>query len=381
MARCVLRKTHLNTPDEKKFRILIVDDQVAILTALETALSSAGYCKLKCLNDSRHVLSVFLQFRPDLILLDLHMPHLDGLAVIDLLAGVIPADDYLPILVLTGDSTSKAKEQALSRGAHDFLPKPLHKAEVLLRVRNLLQTRRLHLQLKAHNLSLEKQVQGRTLQFAEAQVEMLQRLALAAEYRDDATGQHTQRVGAICAVLAGAMGQSEHQVELIRMAAPLHDIGKIGIPDQVLLKAGRLTPEEFNVMKAHTIIGGEILSDSQLPILQLARQIALSHHERWDGMGYPKGIARETIPLPGRIAAVADVFDALVHARPYKAAWSFEDAIAAIRQESARHFDPEVVQAFLQIQSSRGLSNLEEQVAAYSNDWPKSRNVLIESIR
>jgi putative two-component system response regulator len=370
-----------NMPGEAEFRILIIDDQISNIEALHAVLSTAGYRNLKCLQDSRHAISVFSHFQPDLIVLDLHMPHLDGLTVIDQLARLIRADDYLPILVLTGDASSRAKEEALSRGAHDFLPKPLNRAEVLLRVKNLLQTRSLHLQLKAQNISLEKQVQDRTLQFAEAQVEVLRRLALAAEYRDDETGQHTQRVGAICAMLAEAIGESNQYIELLRMAAPLHDIGKIGIPDQIFLKAGRLTEKEFEIMKSHTTIGGEILSNSPLPILQLAHQIALSHHERWDGKGYPRGIAGEAIPLPGRIAAVADVFDALIHARPYKEAWPFEKAVTTIQNESGRHFDPRIVQAFLGIQRSGGLGNLAEQMAAHRDDRHKSRNALIESIR
>jgi putative two-component system response regulator len=362
-------------------RILIIDDEAANLVALKIVLSSAGFSNLKCLSDSRQALPAFLEFGPDLVALDLHMPHLDGLMVMDQLAGVIRPDDYLPILVLTGDTTSEAKQKALSRGAHDFLPKPLSKIEVLLRVKNLLRTRCLHLQLKAQNTYLEEQVQARTQQFAEAQVEMVQRLAFTAEYRDDETGEHIQRVGVLCAMLADAIGQPEQQVKLLRLAAPLHDIGKIGIPDQIFRKAGRLTSEEFEIMKSHTSIGGEILGRSPLPVLQLARQIALSHHERWDGSGYPQGIAGESIPLAARIAAVADVFDALTYARPYKEAWTIEKAIDTIRRESGRHFDPMLGEAFLRILGSGALGTLAERVNAQWQDWPTSHNALIESIR
>jgi putative two-component system response regulator len=362
-------------------RILIVDDQAANVTALETVLGFAGYTNMKGLSDSREAFTFFTEFAPDLVILDLHMPHVDGLGVIDLLAGVIRPDDYLPILVLTGDASAEAKQKALSRGAHDFLSKPLNSAEVLLRVGNLLQTRFLHLQLKAQNTSLENKVQERTAQFADAQVEMLQRLAVAAEYRDDETGHHTQRVGILCAMLASAIGQSEQEVELMRLAAPLHDVGKIGIPDRIFLKPDQLTPAEFEIMKSHTTIGGEILGRSRFPILQLARQIALSHHERWDGLGYPQGIAGYMIPLPGRITAVADVFDALTHARPYKEAWPVEKAMATIRQESGRHFDPTLVTAFVDIMNAGGLGQLAERISAQSEDWPKSRVALIESIR
>ena len=371
----------MNAPTPTECRILILDDETANLRALEAVLSSAGYSNLKCLNDPRQALATFAEYAPDLVVLDFHMPHLDGLALIDQLVGVIRPDDYLPILMLTGDTTSEAKQQALSRGAHDFLPKPLNRTEVQLRVKNLLQTRCLHLQIKAHNTSLEKQVQARTVQFAEAQVEMLQRLVLASEYRDDETGEHTQRVGILSATLASAIGQSEQQVEMLRLAAPLHDIGKIGIPDRIFLKAGKLTPEEFEIMKSHTTVGGEILGRSPLPILQLARQVALSHHERWDGSGYPQAIAGEMIPLTARIVAVVDVFDALTHARPYKEAWPVEKAIDTIKKESGRHFDPTLVEAFLRILKSGGLSNLAEKISGKWDDRPKSRDALIESIR
>jgi len=363
-------------------RILIADDQPASVTALETVLGFAGYTNLKGLSDSREVVSFFTEFAPDIVLLDLHMPQVDGLEVIELLTGVIPSDDYLPILVFTGDGSAEAKQKALSRGAHDFLSKPLSSAEVLLRVSNLLQTRYLHLKLKAQNTSLERQVQERTSQFADAQVEMLRRLAVAAEYRDDETGRHTQRVGVLSGMLAEAIGQSQQEVELMRLAAPLHDVGKIGIPDRIFRKPDQLTPAEFEIMKSHTTIGGEILGRSRFPILQLARQIALSHHERWDGLGYPQGIAGDMIPLPGRITAVADVFDVLTHARPYKGAWPAEKALVTIRQESGRHFDPTMVTAFLKIIKAGGLGELAERVNSQAEaDSPRSRIALIESIR
>jgi putative two-component system response regulator len=181
----------------------------------------------------------------------------------------------------------------------------------------------------------------------EAQVETIHRLALAAEYRDDDTGQHVQRVSRNCGLLARALGWQEEQVELIRKASPLHDVGKIGIPDDILLKPGKLTPDEWNVMKSHTVIGAKILSGSSFPLLQMAEEIALTHHEKWDGSGYCPGLGGEDIPLPGRIVAVADVFDALTHERPYKKAWSVDEAVSEITNQRGRHFDPQVVDAFL----------------------------------
>lgn len=193
---------------------------------------------------------------------------------------------------------------------------------------------------------LEYKVRERTADLEEAQLEILERLALAAEFRDDETGQHTQRVGRTAAVLARALGLPNDKVTLIHRAAPLHDVGKLGVPDSILRKPGKLTREEFEIMKTHTTIGAQILSGSRFPILQLAEEIALTHHERWDGNGYA-GLAGERIPLSGRIVALADVFDALTNDRIYRKAMPLEDALAEIELQRGRHFDPEIADAFL----------------------------------
>jgi putative two-component system response regulator len=185
------------------------------------------------------------------------------------------------------------------------------------------------------------------MQLADAQLEILERLALAAEYRDDDTGAHTRRVGESAAAIATALGLPQDEVELIRRAAPLHDVGKIAVPDAILRKPGRLTPEEFDQIKEHTVKGAAMLSGRAFPLLDLAQQIALTHHERWDGQGYPNGLAGDHIPLPGRIVAVADVFDALTHDRVYKEAWPAEEALHEIQTQAGRQFDPDVVEAFL----------------------------------
>lgn len=195
---------------------------------------------------------------------------------------------------------------------------------------------------------LEHRVKARTADLEEAQLEILERLALAAEFRDDETGQHTQRVGRTAAILARALDLPSEQVKLIQGGAPLHDMGKLGIPDEILRKPGKLTVEEFEVMKTHTTIGAQILSGSRFPILQKAEEIALTHHERWDGAGYA-GLAGERIPLSGRIVALADVFDALTNDRVYRKAMPLEEALAEIELQRGRHFDPEMVDAFLQI--------------------------------
>jgi putative two-component system response regulator len=327
-------------------RILIVDDQPTNVALLEGILQEEDFTCYQSITDSREALPAFLAYRPDLILLDLQMPFLDGFEVMRQIRTCLAPDDFLPILVLTADITPEAKRRALAGGALDFLTKPFDAMEAVLRIRNLLQTRTLHLQLQGQNQILDQKVHERTLELEETQVEILERLALAAEYRDDETGEHTRRVGEMAARIAHALDWSDSQVELIRRAAPLHDIGKIAIPDSVLLKAGRLTPEEYEQMKTHTQIGAKMLSGGRFPLLRLAEQIALTHHEHWDGGGY-LGLIGEDIPMAGRIVAVADVFDALTSERPYKQAWSMEESVEEIRRQSSRQFDPRVVEAFL----------------------------------
>jgi putative two-component system response regulator len=249
----------------------------------------------------------------------------------------------VPILVLTADVTLAAKHRALKEGAKDFLTKPLDEVEVLLRINNLLENR-------FHSVLLEKRVLERTQDLDKAQMEVMQRLALAAEYRDDDTRLHTRRVGMIAQRIAQALDLPEEQTNLILHASPLHDVGKIGIPDAILLKHGKLTVDEFAIMKEHTVIGGNILSKSNSPCLRLAEEITLTHHERWDGTGYPAQLSGENIPLEGRIVSVADVFDALTHDRPYKRAWPIDQALLEIKNQSGRQFDPDVVKAFLKSQ-------------------------------
>ena len=259
------------------------------------------------------------------------MPEMDGLAVMDQLNEIAEAS-YLPILMLTGDMTPEARQEALSRGAKDFVSKPFHADEVLLRIRTLLETRFLYFQVQSQNQILEAKVRERTRELEAAQIEIIERLARAAEFRDDNTGQHTERVGQMAALLARQLGLPDPQVSLIRRAAPLHDVGKIGVPDAILLKLGKLTLDEFELVKTHTTIGARILSGSRFSVLRLAEEIAFSHHERWDGDGYV-GIRQDQIPLAGRIVAVADVFDALTQKRPYKAAWPIAEAIAEIERQ------------------------------------------------
>jgi putative two-component system response regulator len=322
-------------------KILIIDDEKANLRLLEIILQQAGYKQVYSTCDPRETLTLFQGIQPDIVLLDLAMPHLDGFAVMKQLRQEM-VGATVPILILTADAFSTTKHRALQEGGNDFLSKPLDEIEVLLRINNLLEAH-------FHGISLEAKVRERTQDLERAQLETLQRLAVAAEYRDDSTGLHAKRVGVTAGCIADRMGFAGNQVDLIRRAAPLHDVGKIGITDALLLKPGKLTAEEFTTMQQHTVIGARILSGSTSPWLQMAEEIALNHHERWDGNGYPNHLRGEEIPLVGRIVAVADVFDALTHSRPYKVAWDVEDAVQEVESQAGRQFDANVVTAFLEL--------------------------------
>ena len=327
------------------------------MSLLDRVLRRAGFTNIKASTDARQVLPLLNAFQPDVILLDLHMPHIDGFTVLRQLAPRIEDGPYLPILILTADITPESKQRALASGARDFLVKPFDPTEVLLRVENLLETRFLHLELHRQNAVLEERVRMRTRDLEEARLEILERLAVAAEYRDDDTRDHTQRVGQNAMLLAVALGLPEDQAEMLRRAAPLHDLGKIGIPDAILLKPDRLSPAEFELMKNHSTIGAHILSGVRSPLLQLAEEIALTHHERWDGTGYA-GLEGPAIPLGGRIVAVVDAFDALTHERPYKSAWTAEAAAEEIRRNRGSQFDPIIVDAFLSVLDSHDIVTL-----------------------
>ena len=321
-------------------RILVVDDNDANSELIREILVDAGYRYVTTSRDAQDVPRLCrLDPSPDLLILDLHMPGLSGFEIMGALRDVLLEPPYLPVLVITADVTLATRHRALSLGAHDFLTKPVDATEVLLRARNL---------LRAHLLQrdLNALVTARTQELELARLETLERLALAAEYRDDDTNHHTRRVGRTVSALAGAIGLAPDLAELLVLAAPLHDVGKIGIPDSILLKPGPLTDQEMAVMRRHVSIGACILSGSSSPVLVAAEEIARFHHERWDGRGYLAGLYGEQIPLYARITAVADVFDALTHDRPYKQAWTVERAVTEIIKRSGSSFDPAVVDAF-----------------------------------
>jgi len=346
-------------------RILIVDDEPLNVQVLTRMLRGNSLTRIRSTSDSREAMHHFRDFQPDLVLLDLRMPHLDGFEILAALQVEVPVDQYLPVLVLTGDLSSEVRERALLAGARDFITKPFDMTEVLLRIRNLLETRALHLRLQDHAETLEHRVRERTQELAEAHREILRRLALAAEYRDDVTGKHAERVGLLSALLGREIGLDDREVHRLRRAATLHDVGKIGVPDAILLKPGALTRDEFEVMKSHTEIGGRILSGGRFPLLDMAREVALCHHEKWDGSGYGKGRAGEDIPIVGRLVAVADVFDSLTHERPYKDASPMEVAVEAIRAGAGSHFDPKVVEAFMRLMDRGEVAELDDRVRAF----------------
>lgn len=332
--------------------VLVVDDEESNLRLVRAMLRHAGYRHVSTLGDARGLEEHITSTPPDLVILDLHMPHRDGFAVIEALQPWV-VTEHLPILVISGDGSSEARHRALSLGARDYLTKPFDLTEMTLRVRNQLETRLLYQDVRKQNRALLETIHGRTRQLEHTRLEMLERLAMAAEYRDDDTSRHTERVGTMSAQLAVALALPSQDVHVIRRASPLHDVGKIGIPDALLRKTSPLSPDEMAVMQTHTIIGANILRGSDAPLLQLAEIIALSHHERWDGSGYPHNLAGEQIPLAGRIVAVADAFDALTNDRPYRKARTVEEGVREIVQHRGSQFDPKIVDALAHIIDAR----------------------------
>lgn len=326
-------------------RILIIDDESANLKLLDKMLSSQGYDQLVLVQDPREVLVRYSEARPDLILLDINMPHLDGYQVIEQLKSL---NDALlpPIVILTAQLGHDHLLKALAAGARDFIGKPFDRAELLMRVQNLLDAQVAHRMLHDQKAVLEEMVHARTEALNQTRLQVVRRLGRAAEYRDNETGLHIIRMSQFSALLAKSLGWSDLDCELMLHASPMHDVGKIGIPDAILLKPGKFEPDEWKIMKTHASIGADILDDDNSDLLRLAREIALNHHEKWDGSGYPNGLSQASIPQSARIVAVADVFDALTSSRPYKKAWAVEEAVAFIRDNAGLHFDPEVVVHF-----------------------------------
>jgi putative two-component system response regulator len=326
--------------------IIVVDDDEQVLSVIGRLLVRAGFSDVRVTSNPFRALDWISEKLPDLVLLDIHMPEMDGFRLLAHLRERAGCDAFVPALAMTGSHSPETTRKALHLGAKDLVRKPLDPAELVLRVRNLLEMRFLYLALEGDKRSLEDRLMEQTGELRRVNIDTLQRLAHAATYRDNATGCHTRRVGDLSARIAEALDLDALTVERIRIAASVHDVGKIGIADDILLKPGPLTPAEFETMKEHTLIGARLCADGTSEVMRLAAVIARTHHERFDGTGYPTGLAGHDIPLAGRIVAVADVFDALNSERPYRAAWPRERVLAKIREGSGTHFDREVVEAF-----------------------------------
>jgi len=340
-------------------KILIVDDEPINVKLVRKYLKMQGYHNFVTTTESPQVLEVVERERPDLLLLDLMMPIKSGLDVLREVRGV-PEGRHLPVIVLTALNDRSVRLQALELGAADFLSKPLDVAELMPRVRNVLMAKAYQNRLAGHSAELEAAVAKRTWQLERARLEVVHCLARAAEFRDDDTGRHVARVGKYAGIIARNLEQPAAWCALLELAAPLHDIGKLGISDAVLLKPGKLDAGEWELMRRHCLLGqkvlspiddsldagGRALSGGHSPLIEMARSIAMTHHEKWDGTGYPQGLAGLQIPLEGRITAVADVFDALTSQRAYKPAFSLERSFEIIAEGSGTHFDPLVVEGF-----------------------------------
>ena len=331
--------------------IVVIDDEPANLRLLSTMLERAGFQTVTALTDARELAPLIVESPVDLVITDLHMPLCDGFGVLDILTPLINLE-RLPVLVVTADGSPDARQRALTRGAKDFVTKPFDTIEVMLRVRNLLESRMLFQDLRKQNRTLLEAASGRTRELESTRIEIIERLALAAEYRDDETSQHNRRVGDLSARLAEAIGWTREDAGLLRRAAGLHDVGKIGIPDALLRKPGALTESEVRVMRTHAAIGARILGGSHIPLLQLAETVAISHHERWDGTGYPRGLMGSAIPLAGRIVAVVDAFDAITSHRPYRAARPVHVAMQVLREQYDRHYEGRLIEALERIVSA-----------------------------
>jgi len=347
-------------PLSAQYKIMVVDDTPVNLKVISAYLAREGYQQIDTVQDSREALATLLRKGPDLLLLDLMMPHVSGLDILETIRE-IPDLRRLPVIVITAAEEREMKTKSLELGATDFLSKPVDAEDLILRVRNTLE-------LKSYQDSLEEKVHERTADLRKSREDVIHCLARAAEYRDNETGHHVIRVGRYVGMMARHLGADAQTSHMMELASTLHDMGKIGIPDSILLKPGPLTEDERKEMmkhcefgaeictpggteasesgSAHAVTGGMMFSGSASPLLQMATRIAVSHHERWDGGGYPRGLKGEKIPIEGRITAVADVFDALSSKRPYKEPFPLDKCFGIIDEDAGKHFDPQVVEAF-----------------------------------
>ncbi|MCB1152619.1 MAG: response regulator [Deltaproteobacteria bacterium] len=349
----------------KLTRVMVADDDAANLRLLENHLRSLGYDDLLIVRDSTTVLGQIAALRPDVVLMAAMMPKVDAFQVIRRLKAE-EKTAQIPVIVLTSPEQKKIKQEALAVGATEFLSKPYDAHELNVRIENAIKVKRFEDWHRDEKDYVARLVRRETQHLLRSQQEMLQRIAKAAEYRDTDTGEHVTRVGLFSETIARNFGLADDQVALMRQAAPLHDLGKMGVPDEILLKKGKLTDEEWKIVQTHTLIGYEMLTEmapkvshvgsalmdnfdprpGSNPLVNLAAMICLTHHEKWDGKGYPYRLAGADIPIEGRIVALADVYDALMADRPYKKAFTLDESLKIIRDSSGKSFDPELVEVF-----------------------------------
>lgn len=359
------------TDDSRHAQIMIVDDEMINIEVVKAYLEEEGFTNFLTTTRSTDAIAMVRNEKPDIVLLDINMPHVSGLDILETMR-----NDHelklIPAIVLTASHDPQIKLNALRLGASDFLAKPVDPSELMLRLQNVLAVKAYQDHLAKYSERLEEQVRLRTAELVLSRQEAIHCLARAGEYRDDDTGHHVTRVGRYAALIARELGFDQATTDLIEQAAQLHDVGKIGIPDAILHKPGKLDSQEYDIMRAHcgigrriinpltneesirlkthATVGMQIMGSTNSPVLKLAAVIAATHHEKWDGTGYPHQISGDKIPLEGRIVAVADVFDALSSARPYKEAFPIEKCLQILREGRGTHFDPYVLDAFLRCQ-------------------------------
>ena len=352
--------------------VMIVDDEEINVEVVQAYLEEEGFSNFVTTTDSREAINLAHVHRPDVVLLDINMPHVNGL---EILRGMRMDASLkrIPTVILTAETGGENKLKALRLGATDFLAKPVDPSELMLRLENVLAAKVYHDTLQDYSEQLERQVIERTADLENSRREAIECLARAAEYRDDVTGRHVVRVGRYSKIIAVQMGFDKYRAAVLESAAQLHDLGKIGIPDAILNKPGKLTDEEYDIIKTHCVIGYNVISppasenhgrtrthddsghalhpsETSSPVLILASTIAATHHEKWNGRGYPNGLSGEDIPIEGRIVAVADVFDALTSKRCYKDPISKDQCFDILREGRGEHFDPQVIDAFFAVE-------------------------------
>lgn len=344
-------------------KILVVDDEILIAELLSTWFTREGYSCVTA-GGGMEALEHLAVEEFDLVVSDITMPGMSG---IELLEAVRKQYPDTAVLMATAISNRETAVRALQMGAYGYSIKPFDRNEMLIDVANALERRRVTLRMREYERDLERKVRERTAQVRQREEQIVMRLLSASEYRDDETGAHIRRIGLYTALIAEELGWDPQSVDDMRLAAPMHDVGKIGIPDSILRKPGGLTPAEFELMKTHTVIGAKILDNPDVPLLRMAKEIALSHHEQWDGSGYPNGLAGEAIPETGRITAVADVYDALVYDRVYRPAFPEEEALAILRDGRGSHFDPRMLDCFFRLLPQ--IRRIREEVGREDTVW------------